>query len=166
MSCFLLVGLNLYNVSALSNLHGRLILFALVLCLVGRAFAVYPLLGSLNLVRLLRGGTHEPPSTPANTSLSLNESPTSPVSVRVARNPHNPGFRAPAPPSPTNEFHRAANTLVPLKTMNMIFLSGLRGVVAFACAANFSNANGNQQLFVATTSGLVFLDLPLTHEIL
>ena len=192
VSCFLLVGLNVVSVAALSSLHGRLILCTLVLCLVGRALSVYPLLSALNLVRLLRGGTHEPVNPHSNsiTSSSTNTINTntntssshpdviSPMASSTNTNisacaaphsasctPSTPGIydlsiRPPAsaivesqaaasPPAPSS----LGNTLVPMRTMHMIFLSGLRGVVAFACAANFSDANGNLDVVVATTSG-------------
>ena len=49
----------------------------------------------------------------------------------------------------------ATPPLVRTRTQHMLFFSGLRGAVAFACATTFPDKYGNRDAFIATTMALV-----------
>ncbi|GMI07277.1 hypothetical protein TrVE_jg10657 [Triparma verrucosa] len=52
--------------------------------------------------------------------------------------------------------NKSAN-VIDLKTQHMLFFSGLRGAVAFACAISFPNKYGNRDGFIVTTMIIVLV---------
>lgn len=46
---------------------------------------------------------------------------------------------------------------VPTNTAHMLWFAGLRGAVAYACANNFPDANGNRESFILITMSIVLV---------
>ena len=55
--------------------------------------------------------------------------------------------------------NRLAEPRIPTRTQHMLWFSGLRGAVAFACAANFPNARGHRKDVLVTTMSVVLVSV-------
>lgn len=125
-ACFSLLGLSVFSQN-MSCIDYRLIGGVILLCWLGRAFAVYPLLSMINLYRYCR---------------PLCRRQTGQCSSQLG----------------TSNQHQQSS-LIPMNTMHMVFFSGLRGAVSFACANVFPDVYGHKQTVVATTTALVLFSV-------
>merc|ERR1711871_592759 len=56
-----------------------------------------------------------------------------------------------------NRNRRDVDTQITMNKQHMLWFSGLRGAVAFACAQVFPDANGHRDVFLVTTMLLVLI---------
>eukprot|EP01041_Mallomonas_annulata_P006584 gene6584-13318_t len=109
---FLSLGMSVIDKENASSFSPSFIGWSVLLCLLGRALHVYPLLGIINYGRKL-------------------------YAKFTGEEPH----------------------IIPLNTQHMIFFSGLRGAVAYACANIYSDDNGNRALIQTTSMVIILLTI-------
>ncbi len=126
-SIFLELGLSVFGLTA--SLKWKFVGWSILACLIGRALNVYPL-RTLHNVFLLRSSPKEP---------DMHDSGIQMVSSIISNTPS------------VRKDLKVRN-----KTAHMLWFSGLRGAVAYACAKTFPNAYGNRPNFVSTTMAIVF----------
>ncbi|KAG7339056.1 sodium/hydrogen exchanger [Nitzschia inconspicua] len=56
---------------------------------------------------------------------------------------------------------RKRDKVIPLKFMHILWFAGLRGAVAYACAREFPDVNGNKNAFIAATMCIVLVTIVL-----
>jgi sodium/hydrogen exchanger 8 len=129
-SIFLELGLSVFGMGA--TFKWKFVGWAILACLIGRALNIYPLRSLYNmfLLRTLTDGNNG-----SDRSLQMAPSVLSSVSLT-------PNIRK--------------DLKVRNKTAHMLWFSGLRGAVAYACAKTFPNAYENKDNFVSTTMAIVF----------
>ena len=126
-SIFLELGLSVFGMGA--KIKWKFVGWAILACLIGRALNIYPLRFVYN--KLLLGFA---PKEKSESDRSLQN-----IALSASMTPN------------TRKDLKIRN-----KTAHMLWFSGLRGAVAYACAKTFPNAYGNKANFVATTMAIVF----------
>lgn len=152
---FLELGLSVFGLASSGNYHWQFILWALLSCLVGRAANVYPITVLFN--RLLwkvpsqkceevemgncseRAGKNSRAKTPSS-DLREEICPKHSTSTDVTRTPK-----------------CRQDLKIHWNTAHMLWFSGLRGAVAYACAKTFPDSLGNRTPFVITTMVVVLV---------
>lgn len=155
---FLELGLSVFGLSSYGNFHWQFVLWAIFACLVGRAANVYPITVLFN--RLLwrmpnqeteKGAEVEMGNFDRNTCAGSEEKVSS-SDLREKIIPKS---------SILTEGTRTPQSRQDLKihwnTAHMLWFSGLRGAVAYACAKTFPNNLGNRTPFVITTMVIVLV---------
>jgi len=148
---FLELGLSVFGLSSYGNFHWQFILCALLACLVGRAANIYPITVLFNRflwkettrrqagVEVEMGSFGETSRSDGNVTASSSRLEKLVISKR----------------SSSLEGTRTSYSCQDLKihwnTAHMLWFSGLRGAVAYACAKTFPNSLGNRTPFVITT---------------
>mmetsp|Transcript_29169 Transcript_29169/g.86350 ORF Transcript_29169/g.86350 Transcript_29169/m.86350 type:complete len:337 (-) Transcript_29169:848-1858(-) len=148
---FLELGLSVFGLSSYGNFHWQFILCALLACLVGRAANIYPITVLFNRflwkettrrqagVEVEMGSFGETSRSDGNVTASSSRLEKLVISKR----------------SSSSEGTRTSYSCQDLKihwnTAHMLWFSGLRGAVAYACAKTFPNSLGNRTPFVITT---------------
>ena len=161
ISIFLLLGLS--APPALASLDWGWANATLLICTIARALAVFPLLGACNFVVWLglNGGGYAHPHSIASSC----QHDTEEVAVTAT---YTSSATASTALSLTVDDIDEADQLegvsttsgrIGLSQATMIFLSGMRGAVAFACAQNFPDTNGNKAIVIQTTTYVVLVTL-------
>jgi len=125
-SIFLELGMSIFGISG--TLKWRFAGWAILACLIGRALNIYPLRFVYNQY-LLRSYESDEATKVSNFHQSLSNI--------------------------TNTPNARKDLKVRNKTAHMLWFSGLRGAVAYACAKTFPNAYGNRAQFVSATMSIV-----------
>ena len=142
-SIFLELGLSVYALSREGSVQWRFILWALLACLIGRAINIFPIAYLFN--RSLNNTSAELASDFDGTFFEMHDE----------SNESGGGANG-----------ESARTFIPsikrdLKIKNntalMLWFSGLRGAVAYACVRHFPNTFGHQTEFIATTMVIVLV---------
>lgn len=133
-SIFLELGLSVISYGENLGSHWAFTGFAILACLIGRALNIYPLRSIYN-------------------SLLLQEEAESPL--KEAFDPDGELENSSTLSAAT--FTPAARKDLKIRnnTANMLWFSGLRGAVAYACAKTFPNQFGNRPVFLFTTMAIV-----------
>lgn len=162
-SIFLELGLSVAGLSGRGLFHWTFILWSLLACLVGRAVNVYPICFAYNL-SLRKPAPREDEST----RYQADADQESHVEMTETARENEAENGSPAN-SPTKRKEKLADltssiTLetrrdqrIQSSTANMMWFSGLRGAVAYACVKTFPNTFGHKQEFMATTMALVLI---------
>lgn len=166
-SIFLELGLSVAGLCGQNLFHWQFILWSLLACLVGRALNIYPISYAYNMS--LREPMPLPPDEDgiqtryqADTDQENHVEMTEPSKEELA-----PSEQASSPAKlKPREVREMAATLtlearrdqkIQASTANMLWFSGLRGAVAYACAKTFPDTFGHSQDFMATTMALVLI---------
>jgi sodium/hydrogen exchanger 8 len=132
---FLELGLSVFGLESRGNFHPKFISWAILACLLGRAANIYPIAFLYN--QWLDGKFLQAVSN--NRLLT-----TLAASLSATENSQEDGH---------SNYHRGRK--VEANTCHMLWYSGLRGAVAYACAKTFPDANGNQTSFCVITMVIV-----------
>jgi sodium/hydrogen exchanger 8 len=132
-SIFLELGLSVFGLSG--NFQWRFFLLSISACLIGRALHVYPLKAMYNAMLLRK-------ESRADLSEAFSQGPEYQTQGELSDN-----F--------TLTPSRRKDLKIQNNTAHMIWFSGLRGAVAYACANNFPDVFGHRQTFVFTTMAIV-----------
>eukprot|EP00978_Attheya_sp_CCMP212_P022897 scaffold69108_cov49-Attheya_sp.AAC.2 len=148
---FLELGLSLFNPATFGNFYWEFILWALLACLGARALAIYPIVFGYNKSLKL------PKEDKAITRKGSRES-------HCSERPISGCEKSITPPSSddTSEHklftpNRSKDKVIDWGTTHMMWFSGLRGAVAYACAHNFPESSENGSAFMVTTSMIVLV---------
>ena len=128
-SVFLYLGLSVFGLGYMNHYHATLITSALVMCVVSRAAHVYPISYVVNRLAERSGSSN---ALGGNGGNALGSS--------SARGSPRGGAAAAATARLVGA--RPGEERIPPRTQHMLWFSGLRGAVAFACAVNFPDHNG------------------------
>lgn len=127
-SIFLELGLSVFGLGA--SIKWIFVGWAILACLIGRALNIYPLRFIYNKLLLRNAGDpniyQDDPNLEQVPSI-LSMTPNTRKDLKVRNN-----------------------------TAHMLWFSGLRGAVAYACAKTFPNEMNNRSTFVSTTIAIVF----------
>ena len=160
-SIFLELGLSVAGLSGRGLFHWTFIMWSLLACLVGRALNVYPICFAYNMS--LRNTTSigdESMDYKADT-----DEETSHVEMtETTQDKKEAEGDAPALPTPqltevavTHTLEARKDQKIQVNTANMLWFSGLRGAVAYACVKSFPNTFGHQKEFMATTMANILI---------
>ena len=150
---FLHVGLTIFGIQGL--FRWDFILFALFAALIGRALSVYPIsfIFNFSLTELVEDRlveyqleeevTEDEDEDDDDDSSVGSLSTTSTASSRSGCKPWTKRRRT-IP-------ERRKDKKIPIQFMHILWFAGLRGAVAYACAVNFPDMNGNRDVFLSTT---------------
>lgn len=129
---FLEMGLSVFGLSLNQGHYGLFVVWSILACLVARACNVYPitLLHNLLVDGEIRARQKEAMEALAAAEISFGYDSSSSVAELY-------------------------ETKIPAKTANMMWFSGLRGAVAYACAKKFPDYYGNRTAFVFITMVMV-----------
>jgi len=136
---FLELGLSVFGLQSRGNFHFKFIACAMFACLVGRMANIYPIAFVYNRLQDRKcrhaqssagGGDHA-----ADASLAVGRYSSEDYAGDLG----------------THDLKMGPNTC------HMLWFSGLRGAVAYACAKTFPNANGHQTAFCITTMVMVLI---------
>ena len=130
---FLELGMSVFGISSAGSFNLPFILWAILACLIGRIVNVYPITFFFN-----RSLGTQMESQPDN-SLSLTENDSDDIEDEVKTLKHI---------SSKNDLRINRNVA------HVLWFSGLRGGVAYACARAFPNEYGNREVFVVTTMAI------------
>jgi len=162
-SIFLELGLSVAGLSGRGLFHWTFIMWSLLACLVGRALNVYPISFAYNLslrkpARVEGESTHYEADTDQESHVEMTETTTEgePENGSPENSPVKPRPRMPEMHSTTTLEARRDQKIQP-STANMLWFSGLRGAVAYACVKTFPDTFGHQQEFMATTMAIVLI---------
>lgn len=133
-SIFLELGLSIFGLSG--NFQWRFFLVSISACLIGRALHVYPLKAVYNAMLLRK-----------ESRADLSEAFSAQGADFQTQDELSDNF--------TLTPSRRKDLKIQNNTAHMIWFSGLRGAVAYACAKNFPDAFGHRQTFVFTTMAIV-----------
>eukprot|EP00588_Corethron_pennatum_P006886 CAMPEP_0194288170 /NCGR_PEP_ID=MMETSP0169-20130528/36273_1 /TAXON_ID=218684 /ORGANISM="Corethron pennatum, Strain L29A3" /LENGTH=621 /DNA_ID=CAMNT_0039035097 /DNA_START=57 /DNA_END=1922 /DNA_ORIENTATION=+ len=138
IAIFLNLGLSFYDDHG-EKLKYMFVLWAVIACLIARACNVYPITFFYNkaIVYLAEKKFSEVEHN------SLNASSGNAMNM----------------PNGTEGSHTTGIYYVKKNTANMLWFSGLRGAVAYACAKTFPDDNGNSQAFISITMAIVLLSI-------
>lgn len=135
---FLELGLSVFGLQNRGKFYSKFISWAVLACLLGRAANIYPIAFLYN--QWLDGKFW---TTTVSNNRLLTMLTTS-LSASTEESSQEDGH---------SNYHQ--NRKVEAKTCHMLWYSGLRGAVAYACAKTFPDANGNQASFCVVTMVIV-----------
>jgi sodium/hydrogen exchanger 8 len=144
-SVFLMLGLAVFGLDNKGNYHNKFILWSFAACLIGRVFNVYPIFGLCNLFSNGGCGSQSTTKTKETKGLAASNFDLESSSVSSSINDDDPLIH-----------NKGDGPWIPSKTQHMLFFSGLRGAVAFACVTSFPNDHGNRDAFIMTTMVIIF----------
>ena len=134
-SIFLELGLSVVSYGEKFGFQWAFTGFAIAACLIGRALNIYPLRSIYNAFLLREEAESH---------------------LKEAFDPSNSILGNPSMLSATTLTPAARKDLkIRNNTANMLWFSGLRGAVAYACAKTFPNEFGNRPVFLFTTMAIV-----------
>jgi sodium/hydrogen exchanger 8 len=136
-SIFLELGLSFFGLKG--SFNWRFILWALLACLVGRALNIYPITAFFNKALQRPKPEGDDPAS----QIELEDA----LSYSIQR--QDSGVTL----TPRKERDLKINT----KTAHMLWFSGLRGAVAYACVRSFPNTFSHQTEFVMTTMAIILV---------
>jgi len=174
---FLELGLSVFGLASYGNYHWRFISWALAACLMGRACNVYPIAFLYNRTLWMTEGEEDRHSQGGGDDDFVNAEvieegmeeqrtrrSASSVIRRSNGNAQNDEKTAPIIGSALSESSEQTRTpysrrdqKIELNTATMLWFSGLRGAVAYACAKTFPNSFGNRMSFIITTMVIVLV---------
>jgi len=137
IAIFLMLGLCIP--SSVAHIPAKWAVAVVVICTLARALAVYPLLGLSNLISFCIAKNRQDSTYGAGVKSTEGRSLNDTAAV--------------------SEPSTVPLSQIPLSHMHMIFLSGLRGAVSFACASTFPNKHGNRDFFIETTTFVILVTL-------
>lgn len=155
---FLELGMSVFSLAG--SFHTRFILWAVFLCLLARACIVYPLVFVYNNTLRERNDNMEGlPSvkTESNKQIHVEMTEMSSDSDYVGVDETPDGARSIASSAATETPIAKLDLKIPLNTAHMLWFSGLRGAVAYACVRSFPNTFGHAKEFMATTMAIILL---------
>ena len=177
---FLLLGLSVCGLRWSQAFCFKFVSWALLCITVSRALGVYPLLALSNVyrsvtqqkVRAKVGSGYVEPDVenpyPCNT-VGVLCGGTSPATMttmhHIQKNSHHERkhLEQSAGGDHVNTQDGGAickaNSTIPLNSMTMVFISGLRGAVSFACANIFNNSSGNKSTILTATTIIILFTL-------
>jgi len=159
---FLELGLSVFGLSYYGSSEWKFACWAILACLIGRGLNIYPLRFVYNLSllwaekdnsdhqRSIIQSMHDPKNLQNNTSINVsNRRATNNASLEQLQgiNPSLSTFSM----TPVKK----KDLKIRNNTAHMLWFSGLRGAVAYACAKTFPNINGNRPFFVFATIAIV-----------
>ena len=133
---FLELGLSVFGLQSHGNFYPKFISWAMLACLLGRAANIYPIAMLYN--QWLDGKFWN--------KVSFNRSLTTTMETSLSGTEYNREERH-------SDHHQ--DLKIETNTCHMLWYSGLRGAVAYACAKTFPDANGHQAPFCITTMIIV-----------
>ena len=163
-SIFLELGLSVAGLSGRGLFHWTFISWSLLACLVGRALNVYPICFAYNLsLRKPALGKDESIRYQADTDqechVEMIETAREDETENGSLHANSPTKRkerlADLTSTLTLETHR--DQKIQWSTASMLWFSGLRGAVAYACVKTFPDTFGHKQEFMATTMAIVLI---------
>lgn len=134
---FLELGLSVFGLQSRGKFYPKFISWAILACLLGRAANIYPI---ALLYNQWLDGKFWTTAVSNNRLLTMLATSLSATEDSSQVDGH-------------SNYHQ--NRKVEAKTCHMLWYSGLRGAVAYACAKTFPNANGNQANFCVVTMVIV-----------
>lgn len=161
------LGLSVFGMTG--SFEAKFTLWALLTCLISRALNVYPITVFFN--RALRRkdavSTVSPPKHGPPTKIATNRflrSPKTSLYDDDHHEPeemfHRPGSLRQAESDMSSMTPRKQRDLkIASKTAHMLWFSGLRGAVAYACVRSFPSTFGHQNEFAMTTMAIVLATL-------
>lgn len=158
-SIFLYLGLAVAGIYMEGKFLYQFILWTVVACLVGRALNVYPITLVYNLSIKLMEKKHES----RKISPAVLPAPPNEFELSMRSEQRFSGCEAGNANNDVNEHAKQSFTEnecvfnVPTNTAHMLWFAGLRGAVAYACANNFPDANGNRESFILITMSIVLV---------
>jgi sodium/hydrogen exchanger 8 len=129
---FLELGLSVAGLVGTDSFHLVFIGIALLACLVGRFFNIYPITFAFNTLCVREKGKEE------DWTKNYVEDASEHLTI-----------------TSTDDHHRSSSR-IPLRTAHMLWFSGLRGAVSYALLRTFPET-GNQNTFVVTTMFVVMV---------
>lgn len=171
-SIFLELGLSVAGLTGKGLFHWQFIMWSLLACLVGRALNVYPITFAYNMSLRKPSSiftdqhesTHYHADNDEGNHVEMTE--TAPE-IEATEEPSSPQSSPSSSPTKSRQQRpEIASTLtlearrdqtIQSSTANMLWFSGLRGAVAYACAKSFPDTFGHSQDFMATTMALVLI---------
>jgi sodium/hydrogen exchanger 8 len=133
---FLELGLSVFGLQSHGNFYPKFISWAMLACLLGRAANIYPIAMLYN--QWLDGKFWN--------KVRFNRSLTTTMETSLSRTEYNREERH-------SDHHQ--DLKIETNTCHMLWYSGLRGAVAYACAKTFPDANDHQAPFCITTMIIV-----------
>lgn len=169
-SIFLELGLSVWGLTG--SMNTRFIFWSLLACLIGRALNVYPITLAFNH-HLQRRPEEKPddkeePESPSSKSNESHVEMKEMLSAGLyhANEDEGDGLSPATERQETGPTINSMDTLTPRvsrdlkihnKTAHMLWFSGLRGAVAYACVRSFPDTFGNRNEFVMTTMVIVLV---------
>jgi sodium/hydrogen exchanger 8 len=168
-SIFLELGLSVAGLSGRGLFDWAFIMWSLLACLVGRALNVYPICVAYNVsLRKPVPSMHDETTDPTTSyqaddddghshvemtdqTCIKDDASTDSSSPEKSSMPQRPEMAA------TLTLDSRKDQKIQTSTANMLWFSGLRGAVAYACAKTFPDTFGHQKEFMATTMALVLI---------
>lgn len=135
---FLELGMSVFGLASYGNFNLYFILWAFLGCLLGRALNIYP------IMFLFNRSLHREPVHPEESNEASEQAPP----VVYSRSDLSAATKTPSDKK---------DMKITQGTANMLWFSGLRGAVAYACAKSFPDDNGNRTPFVITTMAIVLV---------
>jgi NhaP-type Na+/H+ or K+/H+ antiporter len=173
-SIFLELGLSAFGMKG--SVYGTFIGWCLVACLLGRALNVYPIVYLYNQYLRQHGGQHERLDTSQNDnrqrmSSSNHEQPDSVEMTTMQSRSHDSAdstSRSMDCPLSQDDSQDTADLShfrgmvkddleISWNTAHMLWFSGLRGAVAYACVRSFPDTFHHQEIFTVTTMCIVLV---------
>jgi len=132
---FLELGLSVFGLglSSFDDFYLQFALWAVLVCLIGRACSIYPVTLFVNTITnsILRSEARKKQEILAETV----DTEGSTLYMEM----------------PNNNPNSSQDLVVSMNTAHMLWFSGLRGAVAYACAKTFPDEYGNQRTFIHIT---------------
>lgn len=160
---FLELGLSVFGLSYYGSSEWKFACWAILACLIGRALNIYPLRYVYNLSLLWVKADDSDSKESIFKSMPDSENgcgdTTAGDSSNYQVNTSPDELQMQGIPSVQSTFSITPMAKKDLKirnnTAHMLWFSGLRGAVAYACAKTFPNNNGNRPFFVFATIAIV-----------
>jgi sodium/hydrogen exchanger 8 len=145
-SIFLELGLSVFGLAG-GNLYWRFVLWSFFACLLGRVFNIYPIAFFFN--QSLRRAESEITDDPYVVHVEMKVSDQDMDESAEYENVWSP--------NETLTPVRRRDLKISMKAAHMLWFSGLRGAVAYACVRSFPDTFGHKTPFIVTTMIIVLV---------